>query len=164
MSKYQQSSLFIKRLGLEYPIIQSPMAGISTIKLASVISSNGGLGSIPLASVDARKQSGIDSIDKQLNEFKSLAKTNVVNVNFFCHNHEEQQTPTATQTENWHKLLGKASPSINKDIPSLQKSNISLTEVESNHPELFCTITREIGTMQAEGSKFPFWIPIPKGH
>lgn len=84
MSKYQQSSLFIKRLGLEYPIIQSPMAGISTIKLASVISSNGGLGSIPLASVDARKQSGIDSIDKQLNEFKSLAKTNVVNVNFFA--------------------------------------------------------------------------------
>ena len=137
MSKYQQSSLFIKRLGLEYPMIQSPMAGISTIKLASVNSSNGGLGSIPLASVDARKQSGIDSIDKQLNEFKSLAKTNVVNVNFFCHNHEEQQTPTATQTENWHKLLGKASPSINKDIYQFTKIQHFINRGENNYPKCF---------------------------
>lgn len=162
MSKYQQSSLFVKRLGLEYPIIQSPMAGVSTIKLASVISSNGGLGSVPLASVDARKQSGIDSIGKQLNEFKSLAKTNVVNVNFFCHNHEEQQTPTAIQTENWHKLLGKASPSINKDIPSLQKSNISLTEVESNHPELFVQLLEKLVQFKPKVVSFHFGFPSQK--
>lgn len=159
MSKYQQSSLFIKRLGLEYPIIQSPMAGISTVKLASVISSNGGLGSIPLASVDARQQSGIDSIVKQLNEFKSLAKTNVVNLNFFCHDHKEQKTPTNDQTANWHKLVGKARPSITQDIPTLQKSNISLAEVESSHPELFSKLLEKLVEFKPKVVSFHFGFP-----
>mmetsp|Transcript_541 Transcript_541/g.630 ORF Transcript_541/g.630 Transcript_541/m.630 type:complete len:346 (+) Transcript_541:143-1180(+) len=159
MSKYQQSSLFIKKLGLEYPIIQSPMAGISTVKLASVISSNGGLGSIPLASVDARKQSGIDSIIKQLNEFKSLAKTNVVNLNFFCHDYKEQKTPTNDQTSNWHKLLGKARPNISQDIPTLQNSNISLTEVESIYPELFSKLLEKLVEFKPKVVSFHFGFP-----
>lgn len=162
MSKYQQGLGFIKKLGLEYPIVQSPMAGISTVKLASVVSQNGGLGSIPLAAIDLRNESGIDSIVKQFTEFKSLANTNTVNLNFFCHNHEEQTEPTANQTENWHKLLGRIRPTVDKDLPKLKKSNISVSEIENKHPEIFSKLLQTLAEIKPKVVSFHFGHPSQK--
>ena len=44
---------FLRTLGIELPIIQAPMAGVSTPEMAAVVSNAGGLGSIGVGSVDA---------------------------------------------------------------------------------------------------------------
>src|SRR5260370_20182364 len=44
---------FLHKLGIELPIIQAPMAGVSTPEMAAAVSSAGGLGSIGVGSVDA---------------------------------------------------------------------------------------------------------------
>src|SRR5712675_1983926 len=44
---------FLRKLGIELPIIQAPMAGVSTPEMAAAVSSAGGLGSIGVGAVDA---------------------------------------------------------------------------------------------------------------
>ncbi len=45
----------LKDLGLTVPVIQAPMAGVSTPKLAAAVSDAGGLGSIAVGAVDAAR-------------------------------------------------------------------------------------------------------------
>ncbi len=65
-------------LGIELPIIQSPMAGVQDHRLAVAVSEAGGLGSIPCAML------GADAIAAELSAFRALSDQ-PVNVNFFCH-------------------------------------------------------------------------------
>lgn len=51
-------------LGIEYPIIQAPMAGAATPELAAAVSNFGGLGSLGCA------QMSIDELEKNLAEIK----------------------------------------------------------------------------------------------
>ena len=44
---------FLRKLGIDQPIIQAPMAGVSTPEMAAAVSNAGGLGSIGVGSVDA---------------------------------------------------------------------------------------------------------------
>jgi nitronate monooxygenase len=44
---------FLRKLGIELPIIQAPMAGVSTPEMAAAVSNAGGLGSIGVGAVDA---------------------------------------------------------------------------------------------------------------
>ena len=44
---------FLNRLGVKFPIIQAPMAGVSTHAMAAAVSNAGGLGSIGVGNVDA---------------------------------------------------------------------------------------------------------------
>jgi NAD(P)H-dependent flavin oxidoreductase YrpB (nitropropane dioxygenase family) len=44
---------FLRKLGIGLPIIQTPMAGVSTPEVAAAVSNAGGLGSIGVGSVDA---------------------------------------------------------------------------------------------------------------
>ncbi len=44
---------FLRKLGIELPIIQAPMAGVSTPEMAAAVSNAGGVGSIGVGSVDA---------------------------------------------------------------------------------------------------------------
>jgi nitronate monooxygenase len=67
-----------KLLGIEHPIIQSPMAGTSTVAMAAAVSNAGGLGSIALGAsnhVHARKliEEMLDTTDRPFC------------LNFFCH-------------------------------------------------------------------------------
>jgi nitronate monooxygenase len=45
---------FLDKLGIELPIIQAPMAGVSSPEMAAVVSNAGGLGSIAVGSIDAQ--------------------------------------------------------------------------------------------------------------
>jgi nitronate monooxygenase len=45
--------LLLRKLGIELPIIQAPMAGVSTPEMAAAVSNAGGLGSIGVGAVDA---------------------------------------------------------------------------------------------------------------
>jgi nitronate monooxygenase len=68
----------LRRLGIELPIIQAPMAGVSTPAMAAAVSNAGGLGSIGVGAVDAETARGMISAVR-------AATDRPFNVNVFCH-------------------------------------------------------------------------------
>jgi nitronate monooxygenase len=65
-------------LGIAYPVIQAPMAGVQGSALAIAVSNAGGLGSLPCAMLD------MDGIRTELAAIRG-GTTRPLNVNFFCH-------------------------------------------------------------------------------
>jgi nitronate monooxygenase len=68
----------LKKLGITLPIIQAPMASISTPAMAAAVSNAGGLGSIGIAAVDVETARGMISAIR-------AASDRPFNVNVFCH-------------------------------------------------------------------------------
>ena len=69
---------FISKLGIELPIFQAPMAGVSTPEMAAAVSNAGGLGSIAVGAVNA----------ESTREMIAVVRRRTVrpfNVNVFCH-------------------------------------------------------------------------------
>ena len=48
----------LHNIGVSLPIIQAPMAGVSTPEMAAAVSNAGGLGSIGVGAVDAEQRAG----------------------------------------------------------------------------------------------------------
>ena len=67
-----------KLLGMEFPIIQAPMAGVQGSAMAVAVSNAGGLGSLPCAML------GLDAMRQELAAIRAQT-TKPYNVNFFCH-------------------------------------------------------------------------------
>ena len=74
----------IDLLGIDLPIILSPMSGIGTVELASAVCNAGGLGSIGCAGLAP------DVVRRQIDELRARTKR-PFSLNFFCH--------TATQVD-----------------------------------------------------------------
>jgi nitronate monooxygenase len=68
----------LKRLGVDLPIIQAPMAGTSTPALAAAVSNAGGLGSIGVGAVDATGA-------RRMIETLTMLTNKPFNVNVFSH-------------------------------------------------------------------------------
>jgi nitronate monooxygenase len=82
-------------LGVEFPIIQAPMAGVQESQLAIAVSNAGGLGSLPCAMLSPeRMRSELSAI--RANSSKPY------NVNFFCH---EPPQPDADREAAWRRAL-----------------------------------------------------------
>jgi nitronate monooxygenase len=71
-------SQLLRRIGIELPIIQAPMAGVSTPEMAAAVSNAGGLGSIGVGSVDA------EATRRMIAAIRSRTER-PFNVNVFCH-------------------------------------------------------------------------------
>ncbi|WP_292229636.1 nitronate monooxygenase [Brevundimonas sp.] len=85
----------LERLSLTVPIIQAPMAGVSTPEMAAAVSNAGGLGSIGVGATDAAGARAMIA-DVQ-------ARTNrAFNVNLFVH---EDPTPDAAREAAWLEAL-----------------------------------------------------------
>lgn len=85
----------IAQLGLTHPIIQSPMAGVSTPQLAAAVSNAGGLGSLGIgASTVAQAREAIEAT-RQLTSCP-------FNVNVFCH---APATPGSARDAAWIAAL-----------------------------------------------------------
>ncbi len=69
-------------LGIEFPIIQAPMAGVQGSALAVAVSNAGGLGSLPCATLS------IEAMRKELAALRAQT-TKSFNVNFFSHTQPE---------------------------------------------------------------------------
>ena len=82
----------VSKLGIDYPIFLSPMAGVSTIDMSIGVSNNGGLGSIPLASIDFRKQDSIEKLENLIIEYKKKLINSTT-------------TKTKTKTDKLKKLM-----------------------------------------------------------
>ena len=65
-------------LGIRFPLIQAPMAGVQGAALAVAVSNAGGLGSLPCAML------GLDAMRRELTAISGQT-AKPINVNFFCH-------------------------------------------------------------------------------
>lgn len=72
------STQFLARLGMQYPIIQAPMAGVSTPHMAAAVSNAGGLGSLGIGASTAAQA-------RQMIVDTRALTTKPFNVNVFCH-------------------------------------------------------------------------------
>jgi len=68
----------LRKLGIPLPILQAPMAGISTPAMAAAVSNAGGLGAIALGNIDAT------ATQKMIAAVRALTDR-PVNINLFCH-------------------------------------------------------------------------------
>lgn len=68
----------LEMCGIDLPIIQAPMAGVSTPKLAAAVSNAGALGSIAVGATNAGEAR------RMITEFRERSRRSL-NVNVFCH-------------------------------------------------------------------------------
>ena len=78
MSHPTDHQKLIRLLGIEKPIIQAPMAGVSTPALAAAVSNAGGLGSLGVGATNA------EGTRKFIRETRALT-AKPFNINLFCH-------------------------------------------------------------------------------
>jgi nitronate monooxygenase len=69
---------FLTQLSIRYPIIQAPMAGVSTPRLAAEVSNAGALGSLGLGASNA------EQARKMLEDTRAMTR-GPINANLFCH-------------------------------------------------------------------------------
>lgn len=82
-------------LGIQYSIVQAPMAGVQGSALAVAVSNAGGLGSLPCAMLS------LDALRQELAAIKAQTDR-PVNVNFFCHT---PPAPDAAREATWRAAL-----------------------------------------------------------
>ena len=87
---------FLRKLGIELPIIQAPMAGVSTPEMAAAVSNAGGLGSIGVGPVDAETS-------RQMIAAVRSRTNRPFNVNVFCN---QPAAADAAREVGWLARLG----------------------------------------------------------
>lgn len=76
----------VTRLGLEWPIFQAPMAGVSTPAMAAAVSNVGGLGAMGLGAA------GVEVAREMLRAARALTDR-PINANVFCHAPAKRDAP-----------------------------------------------------------------------
>ncbi|MNQ57991.1 Nitronate monooxygenase [compost metagenome] len=89
------SNPLLSLLNIELPILQSPMVGVSTPRLAAAVSNAGGLGAIGIGA------SNVEQARAMLRETAALTDK-PFNVNLFCH---EPAVPDAERETQWLNFL-----------------------------------------------------------
>ena len=102
------SSSFLARIGIELPIIQAPMAGVSTPRLAAAVSNAGGLGSLGIGA------STVEQARQSIRETRALT-ARPFNVNVFCHA-AARRDPGREQA--WLRHLGALFAQAGTAVPS----------------------------------------------
>ncbi len=87
-------SLFAE-LGMRYPIIQAPMAGVQNTELAMAVTGAGALGSLPAAMLSTAE------LRKALEQLAASGPGSF-NINFFCH---RQSEPDPAEEQRWREAL-----------------------------------------------------------
>ncbi|AJY14032.1 nitronate monooxygenase [Burkholderia dolosa] len=78
MNRSTENRTLLRMLGIRAPIIQAPMAGVSTPALAAAVSNAGGLGSLGVGATNA------DGARKMIRDTRALTDR-PFNINVFCH-------------------------------------------------------------------------------
>ena len=95
MTHQTDNRALLRVLGIEKPIIQAPMAGVSTPALAAAVSNAGGLGSLGVGAMNA---AGARKVIEQTRALTSKP----FNINVFCHS---PATADATVERQWLSWL-----------------------------------------------------------
>src|ERR1700756_2364639 len=78
MSTLGKDQSLLKMLSISKPIIQAPMAGVSTPAMAAAVSNAGGLGSLGVGATNA------EGARRMIRETRALTAA-PFNINLFCH-------------------------------------------------------------------------------
>ncbi|KAK9452520.1 2-nitropropane dioxygenase [Dipodascopsis uninucleata] len=87
---------FLKLINIQVPIVQAPMAGVSTAKLAAAVSNSGALGSVAIGGA-----SNVESARNMIRQTKQLT-SKPFNVNVFCH--QDPEINVALEKQWIHRL------------------------------------------------------------
>jgi nitronate monooxygenase len=98
-------------LGIAHPIVQAPMAGVQSSKLAIAVSNAGGLGSLPCAMLSDEALIG------ELNLLSSYT-SKPYNLNFFCHS-SPQRDPIVDAA--WRQLLSPYYDEFGLDLSNIKE-------------------------------------------
>lgn len=101
-------SRLAQQFQLRAPIVQAPMAGVSTVELAAAISNQGGIGSLGLGNVDVETARGQIQLLKQ-------HTSKPININFFCHQPEARNEERELH---WLYLLSTYFKEYNTEPPA----------------------------------------------
>jgi nitronate monooxygenase len=94
MNDQTDKRALLQLLGIDKPIIQAPMAGVSTPALAAAVSNAGGLGSLGVGAMNA------EGARKIIKETRSLTGK-PFNINVFCHRPAQADEALERQWLNW---------------------------------------------------------------
>jgi nitronate monooxygenase len=129
-----KKSDLLSRLGLRWPVIQAPMAGVATPEMAAAVSRAGGLGSLGLGAADTGQARQMIRAARELG-------ARPLNVNFFCHQPAQSDPETEAAwldrlTPLFHQM-GAEPPSRLREIYSSFIGNDPMTEmVLAERPEV----------------------------
>lgn len=98
----------VHQFNLRAPIVQAPMAGVSTVELAAAVSNAGGIGSLGLGHVD------IETARTHIRQLQQ-ATSGPININFFCH---QPETTNQERELHWLYLLTEYFHEFNADVPT----------------------------------------------
>lgn len=130
---FSRANSFVTKLGLKYPIIQAPMAGVTTAQMVAETCKFGGLGSIPVSHIDLSSSNGLlelqELVDQVQSKIPDISARRNVNLNFFCQ--DIKQDPTQPQINNWFDLYEKVTAlKLDKSQYSFTKRSVSFKEYE----------------------------------
>jgi nitronate monooxygenase len=121
-----QDTPLLQLLGIEKPIIQAPMAGVSTPALAAAVSNAGGLGSLGVGAMNA------EGARKVIRETRALTGK-PFNINVFCHEPAVLDEAVEREWLTWLKPLfdrfGVAAPAALSEIYTSFKSDEAMLNV-----------------------------------
>lgn len=161
MNGSMSRSQLLKELGLTIPVMQAPMAGVSTVPMAAEVAKTGALGSIPLATIDLTKSTG--PVFDKVAEFKTLAGPAKVNLNFFAHDFRKQTVPTETEKSNWYKLFSAANElpesKLREEVPDFSRIYTSFKEFEHNQKNDLDAFIEKLGKTNIGVVSFHFGVP-----
>ena len=99
---------FLARVGIRHPLIQAPMAGVSTPALAAAVSNAGGLGSLGIgASTPAAIRASFESV--------RAMTARPVNMNVFCHRRPDR---CADAEAAWARHLAPLFDAFGEPVPT----------------------------------------------
>ena len=96
-------------LGIELPVIQSPMAGVQDAELAAAISNAGGLGSLPCAMLNP------EALEAELTRLAAMTDK-PFNLNFFCH---EVAAVSPREQQDWQDSLAGYFMEFGVELPTV---------------------------------------------
>ncbi len=102
------SARVLDLLGIDWPIVQAPMAGTSTPEMAAAVSNAGGLGSIGVGAMTGK------AAGEAIAAFRARSRRSL-NVNVFCHRPAE---PDATREAAWRERLRPAFEAVSAAPPA----------------------------------------------
>ncbi|MFC4426406.1 NAD(P)H-dependent flavin oxidoreductase [Deinococcus navajonensis] len=98
---------FLNQFSFQHPIIQAPMAGVSTPQLAAAVSNAGGLGSLGIGASTAAQA-------REMIEATRALTARPFNVNVFCHAPAQRD---AAREAAWLRYLGPLFAEVGLDVP-----------------------------------------------
>jgi len=129
--------------GIELPILQAPMAGVTTPEMVIAVSEAGGLGALPCAQYDlAGARAALETV--------RAGTKRSINVNFFCHTMPE---PDAEQEKRWRARLAGYYREMGLD-PEMPFPAGGRTPFDAS----FCALIEEF---KPEVASFHFGLPEP---